>query len=490
MSSIELKGVFVRGGQYVGALAGVSEYTRYDNVGVTTSDEGENTTSILSTRYASGGFVGKSDHDNITNSNSWAKYVGDAVYSGGITGEGTVDTVSNNVVRNDNRMSGVYVGGLVGKSTGEEVRPAGLFSLRRKSAGTPSRIMNNYVRMESSGNANRVGGLVGYADNTVIENNYVYGQVVGSAADGGVAADLDNNAEADKNYYASGDAKQAVGSTSGNATLTDVASFEGSGNHVLIDHNVYGINNLTRVLNKWVREQNAQGGRYNTWRSDLLATNHGYPIFGEPDIIPVQDTQTIHGCEEVVINGVSYTHDSSFTVQFIDSVEMVDSTLVTLIRLHHATSTQLSDTALLGEDYSGYGFFVSATESLLLRRSLDSAGYASLVLSDTLQTAFGCDSVVTLTLTFHSDGSTEDIVEVSETTEVKVYPNPTVNVVNVEAEQMSHVEIYDNEGRVLQNRDTYDASHVTLDLSYYPSGLYYIRVHTPNRITIQKVIKR
>lgn len=490
VSSIELKGVFVRGGQYVGALAGVSEYTRYDNVGVTTSDEGENTTSILSTRYASGGFVGKSDHDNIANSNSWAKYVGDAVYSGGITGEGTVDTVSNNVVRNDSRMSGVYVGGLVGKSTGEEVRPAGLFSLRRKSAGTPSRIMNNYVRMESSGNANRVGGLVGYADNTVIENNYVYGQVVGSAADGGVAADLDNNAEADKNYYASGDAKQAVGSTSGNATLTDVASFEGSGNHVLIDHNVYGINNLTRVLNKWVREQNAQGGRYNTWRSDLLATNHGYPIFGEPDIIPVQDTQTIHGCEEVVINGVSYTHDSSFTVQFIDSVEMVDSTLVTLIRLHHATSTQLSDTALLGEDYSGYGFFVSATESLLLRRSLDSAGYASLVLSDTLQTAFGCDSVVTLTLTFHSDGSTEDIVEVSETTEVKVYPNPTVNTVNVEAEQMSHVEIYDNEGRVLQNRDTYDASHVTLDLSYYPSGIYYIRVHTPNRITIQKVIKR
>ena len=76
------------------------------------------------------------------------------------------------------------------------------------------------------------------------------------------------------------------------------------------------------------------------------------------------------------------------------------------------------------------------------------------------------------------------------TTEVKVYPNPTVNIVNVEAEQMSHVEIYDNEGRVLQNRDTYDASHVTLDLSYYPSGIYYIRVHTPNGITIQKVIKR
>lgn len=485
VSSIELKGVFVRGGQYVGALAGVSEYTRYDNVGVTTSDEGENTTSILSTRYASGGFVGKSDHDNITNSNSWAKYVGDAVYSGGITGDGTVDTVSNNVVRNDNRMSGVYVGGLVGKSTGEEVRPAGLFSLRRKSAGTPSRIMNNYVRMESSGNANRVGGLVGYADNTVIENNYVYGQVVGSAADGGVAADLDNNAEADKNYYASGDAKQAVGSTSGNATLTDVASFEGSGNHVLIDHNVYGINNLTRVLNKWVREQNAQGGRYNTWRSDLLATNHGYPIFGEPDIIPVQGTQTIHGCEEVVINGVSYTHDSSFTVQFIDSVEMVDSTLTAFIVLHHGTLTEVSDSASMDEDYEGYGFAITAAEMHLLEISRDSAGYATLVLTDTLSTEYGCDSIVVLTLTLSSSGG---IIE--EGSPVKVYPNPTVNIIHVEAKEMSRVEIYDNEGRVLLSREEDNTDHTTLDLTYYAAGVYYIRVHTPNGITIQKVIKR
>lgn len=485
VSSIELKGVFVRGGQYVGALAGVSEYTRYDNVGVTTSVEGENTTSILSTRYASGGFVGKSDHDNITNSNSWAKYVGDAVYSGGITGDGTVDTVSNNVVRNDSRMSGVYVGGLVGKSTGEEVRPAGLFSLRRKSAGTPSRIMNNYVRMESSGNANRVGGLVGYADNTVIENNYVYGQVVGSAADGGVAADLDNNAEADKNYYASGDAKQAVGSTSGNATLTDVASFEGSGNHVLIDHNVYGINNLTRVLNKWVREQNAQGGRYNTWRSDLLATNHGYPIFGEPDIIPVQGTQTIHGCEEVVINGVSYTHDSSFTVQFIDSVEMVDSTLTAFIVLHHGTLTEVSDSASMDEDYEGYGFAITAAEMHLLEISRDSAGYATLVLTDTLSTEYGCDSIVVLTLTLSSSGG---IIE--EGSPVKVYPNPTVNIIHVEAKEMSRVEIYDNEGRVLLSREEDNTDHTTLDLTYYAAGVYYIRVHTPNGITIQKVIKR
>ena len=134
---------------------------------------------------------------------------------------------------------------------------------------------------------------------------------------------------------------------------------------------------------------------------------------------------------------------------------------------------------------------MSAAESALLRRTLDSTGRATLVLTDTLQTAFGCDSVVTLTLTFRSESNEDiDIVDISSVSEVKVYPNPTVNIIHVEAEQMSHVEIYDNEGRVLQNRDTYDASSVTLDLSYYPSGIYYVRIHTPNNVTIQKVVKR
>jgi hypothetical protein len=281
-----------------------------------------------------------------------------------------------------------------------------------------------------------------------------------------------------------------VGAAAASASQADTASFRGRGNAVTITQPVYGVSNLTRVLNRWVRQQNANGGRYKTWRSDLEEAHDGYPLFGQPDMIPVSDTLLVDGCDQVEYQGIVYNEDAEFAFSIVDSVEMVDSTLVTLIRLHHATTTQLADTALLGEDYNGYGFYVSATESMLLRRTLDSAGYASLVLTDTLQTAFGCDSVVTLTLTFHSDGNNEDIVEVDQKAEVKVYPNPTVNTVNVEADQMSHVEIYDNEGRVLQNRDTYDASHVTLDLSYYPSGIYYIRVHNPNGITIQKVIKR
>lgn len=488
ISGIKLQAVFARGGHYVGGLAANSVYSKVDNCVVADQVEDASTASILTTHYVSGGFIGRSSHDEITNSTSAAKYVGDGVYSGGMVGHGTSTSVSNSGVLNISRMSGLYIGGIAGYLDGEAPRTRMLFF---RSDGAPSTLANNYVRLLSEAKGQqRVGGIVGYAENTVLENNYYYGQMRNADMHGGVAGALSNNTFANHNYYAASDASQAVGVAAATASQADNASFRGRGNAVTLSEPVYGVSNLTRVLNRWVRQQNANGGHYKTWRSDLEEVHDGYPLFGQPDLIPVSDTLLVSGCDQVEYQGILYNEDAEFAFSIVDSVEMVDSTLVTLIRLHHATSTQLADTALLGEDYSGYGFFVSATESLLLRRTLDSAGYASLVLTDTLQTAFGCDSIVTLTLTFHSDGSTEDIVEVDQKAEVKVYPNPTVNTVNVEADQMSHVEIYDNEGRVLQNRDTYDASHVTLDLSYYPSGIYYIRVHNPNGITIQKVIKR
>lgn len=489
ISGIKLEAVFARGGHYVGGLAANSVYSKIDNCAVSDSAENDATASILTTHYVSGGLIGRSSHDVITNSKTAAKYVGDAVYSGGMVGHGTATSVTNSGALNISRMSGLYIGGIAGYLDGEAPRTRMLLF---HSNGSSSVLANNYVHLLAEAkHQQRVGGIVGYAENTILENNYAYGKMRNAGVHGGVAGALSNNTSANHNYYAASDAAQTVGVAAASANLSDNASFRGKGNAVTISQPVYGVNNLTRVLNRWVRQQNADGGQYKTWRSDLEEVHDGYPLFGQPDLIPVNDTVLVEGCEQVEWQGVVYTEDDQYAVSFIDSVEMVDSTLVTLIRLHYGTNTNLTDSAIIGEEYSGYGFVVSAAESALLRRTLDSTGRATLVLTDTLQTAFGCDSVVTLTLTFHSESNEDiDIVDISSVSEVKVYPNPTVNIIHVEAEQMSHVEIYDNEGRVLQNRDTYDASSVTLDLSYYPSGIYYVRIHTPNNVTIQKVVKR
>lgn len=497
IQGLKFESAYIRGAHDAAVLAARSKNSRVSNVDISAAQDAvdlprsKNTTgnpryatSMIMTHNNSGGLIGYSENDIVNNVSVAAKFLGDAVYSGGVYGYANGSSAFNSTAYNFNRMNGVYLGGIAGYLDGVAPRN-GLF--RSKRAGQLGHIANNYVHLITPGTSSRVGGIVGYAQNAVIENNYVYGQVESSFTDGGLAAQVGNNTTADHNYYASDAAKQVVGSTSGSANLADNTDFAGSGNAVTLSDRVYGVDNLTRVLNIWVREQNANGANYKTWTSDLRHRNNGYPLFGQPDLIPVASQASLEGCEQVEWMGVLYSNDTVIVERYIDSIQMVDSTMSTYIRVHHATHTQYADSAYIGEEYMGHGFYVSAAESELLRRTLDSAGIAILVLSDTLQNANGCDSIVSLTLTF---SATKGITDVSTTAEVKVYPNPTTSTVNVAAEGMTHVEVYDNEGRRLQDYSAQGQPVVTLDVRHLASGVYYLRVHTPTGVTIQKVIKR
>lgn len=497
IQGLKFESAYIRGAHDAAVLAARSKNSRVSNVDISAAQDAvdlprsKNTTgnpryatSMIMTHNNSGGLIGYSENDIVNNVSVAAKFLGDAVYSGGVYGYANGSSAFNSTAYNFNRMNGVYLGGIAGYLDGVAPRN-GLF--RSKRAGQLGHIANNYVHLITPGTSSRVGGIVGYAQNAVIENNYVYGQVESSFTDGGLAAQVGNNTTADHNYYASDAAKQIVGSTSGSANLADNTDFAGSGNAVTLSDRVYGVDNLTRVLNIWVREQNANGANYKTWTSDLRHRNNGYPLFGQPDLIPVASQASLEGCEQVEWMGVLYSNDTVIVERYIDSTQMVDSTMSTYIRVHHATHTQYADSAYIGEEYMGHGFYVSAAESELLRRTLDSAGIAILVLSDTLQNANGCDSIVSLTLTF---SATKGITDVSTTAEVKVYPNPTTSTVNVAAEGMTHVEVYDNEGRRLQDYSAQGQPVVTLDVRHLASGVYYLRVHTPTGVTIQKVIKR
>ena len=487
VSGVSLHGALIRGSQNVGTLAGRSVDTRVDNCSVLDSAAGLSnpTTTILVTHHTSGGMIGNSERDTVTNSIVKAKFVGDAVYSGGMVGYGKSTTVSNSFGYNDSRMSGLYVGGVAGYLDGTVGSKGGLFG--RKSIGQPSVVTNNYVRLVSNKNAQRVGGIVGYARNTVIENNYVYGDVMASAAKGGVGAVADQGTRAEHNYYESGTAESATASTRGNAMVDRNSDFSGTGNQIELGTPTYGFSNLTRSLNRWVREQNAAGGNYRTWRSDLVKANNGYPVFGEPDMIPVVEEMTVYGCDSVDWDGTVYRDGDSLNIHYIDTVEMIDSTLAILFATHRSTVEHYADSAVAGEFYSGYGFMLTAAETALLQSTVDSLGSASIVLSDTLATVHGCDSVVTLTLTFTSNVA---LPEVAHKAEVKVYPNPTTASVTVEATGLQHVELYDNDGRRLADYDATAAEQLTIDVRRYPTGAYFVRVHAADGVTIQKLIKK
>ena len=486
VKGINLQNVFVRGGQYASALAATSKNSHISKVAVdklTNGQGGGAQTSIITTHYTSGTIFGQSVKDTIDNvSVDNIKFAVDALYIGGLAGQAKSSYATNSDINVALSANVQDFGGAVGQATGSG--PEGLFAFLRKSNGQ-GYIANNYIHIRNAGLAQNIGGVVGHAENTVLENNYVYGLMQGSNNDGGVAATMGQNSKANKNYYPLGDAKNAVGDVSGNASLSDISSFSGSGNKVTLEEPVYGVNNLTRVLNKWVREQNAQGGNFKTWRSDLVGANGGYPVFGDPDLIPVYATATLDGCGEVLLDDIVYTSDTVVTSRIIDSVEMVDSTLTATIRLHYGTEVFLSDSASLDEGYYDNGFALSSYDLQSLEMTHDSAGHSLIILHDTLSTAYGCDSVVTLTLVFANGQDPNE-----EGSKVNAYPNPTISVVYVEADGMSHVEVYDNEGRRLQDYDASNTSKITVDMRPYTSGIYFIRVHMPKEVVIQKIIKQ
>ena len=474
IASVELQGALVRGSQYVGTLAARSVDSKINNCYVESNIDGA-TTTILTTHHTSGGMIGKSENDIITNSSIKAKYVGDAVYSGGVVGYGTNSTITNTHARNDEHMEGLYIGGLAGWLDGDA--PYGAKS------GHYSVAANNYVHLITDGRSQRVGGLVGYATNSLIENNYVHGTVVGSATEGGVGAVLDDGSLSDHNYFEQKAVGQAVGQRRGTAVMNDNTDFSGSGNQVQIGEANYGVNNLTRVLNLWVKQH---GSEYKSWRSDLTGDNYGYPLYGEPDLIPVHDEFTYEGCDSIEWDGLLYNESVVLSSHVIDSVLMIDSTATLTLLVHHSVSEQYSDTVDAGQPYSGYGFELSATETRLLRDVSLRQEPVTLILTDTLVTVNGCDSVITLALTLLPTTG----VVVADPNHLKVYPNPTTSRVTIETEGLTHVELYDNEGRRLQDYTTGNKRDMTIDVSTLPTGVYYLRIHTTDGVTIQKLIKK
>ncbi|MBP5677294.1 MAG: T9SS type A sorting domain-containing protein [Bacteroidales bacterium] len=487
IKSLHLQSALIRGSQYVGTFAARSQNSKLDNVIVDDDQELETNsiTTILTTHYASGGILGRSYKDTVTNSIAEAKYVGDAVYSGGMVGYGESASFGNSSVRNDNRMSGLYVGGLAGYLNGTAPVSASLF--RRKSNGEPSIVRNNYVHLLTNGKGQRVGGIVGQSSNTIIENNYVYGILEGETTEGGVAALADQGTQGDHNYYAKSATNRVAGQQRNGAVLDHTTSFEGKGNQVTVQQPMYGVNNLTRVLNLWVREHDGEG--YKTWRSDLDDVNSGYPIFGVPDMIPVSNVITMDVCDSIELDGYIYDHDSVITVHVIDSVQMIDSTSSITFIVHHSSREHYSDSTIVGESYEGYGFSLSATESELMRETVQQYGYATIQLSDTLSSAVtGCDSIVSLTLVLTSGG--EVGIEEKVPSHVIIYPNPTISIVNIEAEGLEHVELYDNEGRKLKDYTHAENNRMTINIGAMATGVYYLRVYNSEGVTVQKIIKK
>ncbi len=72
---------------------------------------------------------------------------------------------------------------------------------------------------------------------------------------------------------------------------------------------------------------------------------------------------------------------------------------------------------------------------------------------------------------------------------VQVYPNPAHSHVVVAADNLRHVQLVNLMGQVVESRQT-QADAVTLDMSKYPAGVYFVRVETIDNVVIKKLIRK
>lgn len=72
---------------------------------------------------------------------------------------------------------------------------------------------------------------------------------------------------------------------------------------------------------------------------------------------------------------------------------------------------------------------------------------------------------------------------------VKVFPNPTNKLINIESEQeITHLNLLDDIGRILQSIELQMESSYTIDVSGYKPGVYILRIDTEQGRAVRKVV--
>lgn len=414
---------------------------------------------------------------------------GNAVYAGGFVGHAQgVNTLRDYGMQNTGyinirKFSAIYVGAIIGFNDATNA------PVQHKSGKTESftTLNNGYARLLTSNSSQIVGGLVGRAENIEINNSYVSGVLDYDKTQGyigGLVGYMGDNVSISNCYYIDGMTDNPVGVNTSDFMPQKSTTFKGKGNQVMLTTPVDGYNNMTRALNAWVRDHGDT--IYNTWRSDLDGVNNGFPLFGEPDLIPVNDTLVTSSCETFEFDGLTFDQSGAYVFHIIDSSDFVDSTLTLMLTINYGDTTEVSDTVDFGNGYVGNGFNLTPDD---LRAAM-SHGRTNEVMAlqfiDSLQNANGCDSLVVLTLYVTGVTSTP---EVQKLVDVKVYPNPTRSIVNVEGSDLKKVEVYDNVSRRILTQSV-DGDRTTFDLSNQASGSYYVRISTAHGTVVKKVIKK
>ncbi|MFA4853644.1 MAG: DNRLRE domain-containing protein [Bacteroidales bacterium] len=92
-----------------------------------------------------------------------------------------------------------------------------------------------------------------------------------------------------------------------------------------------------------------------------------------------------------------------------------------------------------------------------------------------------------LEICYHFNASVPEI-KILNTNSLSVYPNPATNNLIIEAPQKASIEILNLQGQLIKTLAA-SSNKTSVDVSAFPSGVYFIRVKTEKRVTIKKFVK-
>ena len=204
-------------------------------------------------------------------------------------------------------------------------------------------------------------------------------------------------------------------------------------------------------------------------------------------MIPVRDTISDVVCDSYEFNGQTITECGVYSALISDSTLYIDSTITIVLTVNHSQYMDYADSVEVGNGYYGNGFSLSAEEIRDLMGNEPLSDVHVLQLVDSLLTENGCDSVVVLNLTIYN--SEVGVQDAEAQFSISVYPNPTMGKVNVDADGLVAVEVYDAMSRKIEDIKA-TSDHCEFTLIHNASGSYYLRIITEHGTAVKKVVKR
>lgn len=171
---------------------------------------------------------------------------------------------------------------------------------------------------------------------------------------------------------------------------------------------------------------------------------------------------TICGGETYTENGFNASETGVYRKTF-QSIEGCDSIVSLSLTVNPSYNYTITATINAGETYTENGFNESEAGTYVQNH----------------QTILGCDSTITLVLTINSS-----LADIEEDQTLSFYPNPTKDELTFDR-LVERIEIIDLAGKtvgVYENKKQ-------LNIDALPSGAYYLRITTGDKMIMRKVIK-